>query len=139
MDRYLLDTNILVFLITDKTNDEICFEVREILKDFGSRLYASPVSIIERQQLQRIGKVHFRKNIKADDLVNILENDFYVSILPFTKQHSGTLLRLTVFHNDPSDHAIISHAITEKMTMVSSDKKFQEYTNQKLKFIYNKR
>ena len=42
-------------------------------------------------------------------------------------------------HRDPSDHVIISHAITEHMPLISSDTRFGYYRAQGLDFIYNKR
>lgn len=41
--------------------------------------------------------------------------------------------------HDPSDLIIIAHAITEGLTLVSSDRKFHFYRAQELDFIYNKR
>ena len=38
-------------------------------------------------------------------------------------------------HFDPSDHIIISHAITERMALMSSDQKFPFYRNQGLELI----
>ena len=38
-------------------------------------------------------------------------------------------------HRDPSDHVIISHAITEHLTLLSSDEKFPFYRNQGLDLI----
>jgi len=42
-------------------------------------------------------------------------------------------------HKDPFDHMIISHAITEQMTLVSSDTRFPFYRRQGLKLLYNER
>jgi PIN domain nuclease of toxin-antitoxin system len=36
---------------------------------------------------------------------------------------------------DPSDHIIIAHAITERLTLLSSDEKFPFYRNQGLELI----
>jgi PIN domain nuclease of toxin-antitoxin system len=40
---------------------------------------------------------------------------------------------------DPSDHLIISQAITEGIPLISSDRKFHFYTQQALDFVYNER
>ncbi|MBR1546426.1 MAG: hypothetical protein IJ633_06500 [Prevotella sp.] len=42
-------------------------------------------------------------------------------------------------HKDPSDHVIISHAITEKLPLVSSDTRFPFYKKQGLDLILNER
>ena len=41
-------------------------------------------------------------------------------------------------HYDPSDHMIISHAITNRMPLISEDEKFPFYRNQGLELIENK-
>jgi PIN domain nuclease of toxin-antitoxin system len=41
-------------------------------------------------------------------------------------------------HNDPSDHIIISHAITNRMALISADTRFPWYRNQGLELIENK-
>ena len=42
-------------------------------------------------------------------------------------------------HNDPSDHVIIAHAITEGLTLISSDEKFPFYVKQGLDLVLNKK
>ena len=42
-------------------------------------------------------------------------------------------------HNDPSDHIIISHAITERLPLISSDRRFEFYRKQGLDFVFNKK
>ena len=54
------------------------------------------------------------------------ENEVYVS--------SETLKE----HYDPSDHLIISHALTNRLTLISADGKFPYYRNQGLDLIENK-
>ena len=47
------------------------------------------------------------------------------------------LLDTTQDHKDPSCHFIIYQAITDKITLISSDQKFAFYQKQHLKFIFN--
>ncbi len=139
MNRYLLDTNILVYLLTGEI-DFISSKVSLILEDYSTKLFTSSISILELQQLFRIGKIK-PKQKSISDLVLALEEVFNINILPFGKFEITALAKLNVFpdHNDPFDHAIISHAISNKLILISSDKKFDKYTNQQLKFVYNKR
>jgi len=141
MERYLLDTNILVFMVSGES-DNISKDVQHILYDLNNQLYTSSVAVAELLQLYRLNKIQQKEKFKnASELVAVLEADFYITILPFSKEHISTLAKLNIAagHNDPSDHSIISHAITEKLTLVSSDKQFENYTKQKLKFAFNKR
>lgn len=74
-------------------------------------------------------------------MVKAIEDEFFIEILSFNKNHTKTLSKLQIAdgHNDPFDHSIISHAITDKLILISSDRAFENYTPQKLKFVFNKR
>jgi len=142
MERYLLDTNILVRLVTGE-HDRISLDVFSLIDDYDSQLYVSSVSVMELIQLHRIDKIDKkRKKFKfSEDMIKVIEKTFNITIKPFAREHTLTLSKLQVAdnHNDPLDHAIISHAITEKLILVSSDTKFKHYTPQKLNFVFNKR
>jgi len=140
MARYLLDTNILAFLISGNP-ENISHDVASILEDYGNQLYTSSVVVSELLQLYAIKKVRAKKYANAIEIHKAIENDFYIKIVPFTKEHTGVLAKLIRMdgHNDPFDHAIISHAIAEKLILISSDKKFKSYRNQELSFVFNKR
>ena len=136
--RYLLDTNILVFLLLDQ--EELCPEVHAIVDDYSNLLYTSSVCVVELLQLYRIGKIE-QVYKTAGDLLRALTNEIYVEILPFEKRHVKTLksLQVAAGHNDPFDHAIIAHAICDQLILISSDRKFEHYLTQKLDFVFNKR
>jgi len=139
-NRLFLDTNILVFLVT-KDAGELSSDVRNLISDYSCTLYASSVAILELLQLYRIGKIRFKKGQKIEDIFGIMENELGVSIVSFDAKHAKSLSNLYIVegHNDPFDHAIISHAIADRYTLVSSDSKFRHYKNQHLNFVYNKR
>ena len=75
-------------------------------------------------------------------MVNSIENDYYIQILPLEKEVMKTYSRLRINsamgHKDPSDHIIISHAITNRLPLISSDHKFPFYRKQGLDLIENK-
>jgi len=142
MNKYLLDTNILVFLISGEL-DNLSSDVSYIVDSYENQLYTSSVCIMELIQLYNVGRIERkRKKYKtALELIQSIEKDFSITTKPFAKEHTLTLSKLQIVdnHNDPFDHAIISHAITEKLVLVSSDTKFKHYTSQKLNFVFNKR
>ena len=90
MARFLLDTNIMVFLLS---------KIDSIQKDYGIRILQVDMEVMR------------------------------------------TMSKLTINeaqeHYDPSDHVIISHAITLKLPLISSDSKFPFYRAQGLDLIYN--
>lgn len=140
MAWYLLDTNILVFLITEE-DDELSREVDFILDDYYNQIETSSISMMELVQLCRIGKIKLKKGTKLDDLPDYIHDVLGISIVNFGKEHTKTLsnLEIAAGHKDPFDHSIISHAITDRYTLISSDGKFKDYEKQNLNFVYNKR
>lgn len=121
--------------------DKISQETQSILSDYNCQLYVSIIAVNELLQLWRIGKVKSKKFKSANDLIKSIETDLLIKIKPFSIQNLEVLSKLIVSenHNDPFDHAIISQAISDKLTLISSDTKFKRYTSQKLKFVFNRR
>jgi len=137
--RYLIDTNIFLYLTTDVTL--LSNVVRNILDDYENTLYISVESVKELILFYRKqkNKTKFWKN--EMEMILSIESDLNMKILSLKKEHLFTYAQLEINtaqdHKDPSDHIIISQAISEKMPLISSDKKFQFYTKQKLDFINN--
>lgn len=138
--RHLLDTNILVFLITGDL-DEISRDVNALLSDYENLFDTSSISVMELIQLHRVGKLTLKKGETIQGVINKLQVEAGIKIVSFEAKHTETLSKLEVIdgHNDPFDHAIISQAITDRYTLISSDSKFKHYKNQSLNFVFNKR
>ena len=132
--RYLIDTNILMFAISDK--DCLSKDVQSILYNYDNVLYISSSSIFEIVHLFQNGRVSAKVKTAKELLVTI-EKDFELKIIHTKKEHFETFAKLPMFtdHNDPIDRIIISQSITEKITLISSDAKFKLYKT--LDFIYN--
>ena len=137
--RYLIDTNIVLFVIFNE--ERLSKEVLDIIHDYEVSIYVSSESVKELVHLFHIGKIHTRKWKSASEIIHTIEQELGFSINYVRKEHLLTMARLELApkHNDPSDHIIIAQAITEKIPLISSDRKFEAYRKQKLNFIYNKR
>ncbi|MDR0866471.1 MAG: type II toxin-antitoxin system VapC family toxin [Candidatus Symbiothrix sp.] len=135
MARYLLDTNIVLFSMHEP--EELDRNVWNRLRDYNNIFYVSTVSIQEIIHLHKRNKIKTNWK-KAEDILSNIEA-LHFELLPVKREHLVTYARLstTEAHNDPYDHIIISQAITEKITLISSDQKFKEYAKQKLEFIFN--
>lgn len=74
-------------------------------------------------------------------MIDSIEKDGSIDILPVDMNVMETFANLQLNtaqdHKDPSDHVIISHAITLGMPLISSDKKFPFYKKQGLDLIEN--
>lgn len=133
--QYYLDTNILAFLLTNK--DSISRKVENILSNYENVLLTSSVCVMELIHLFQIGKLRKRNFDVSFVLDKIAE--FNITIKSVQEQHLQTMSELQFFqdHTDPNDRLIISQAITDKIPLISSDRKFSKY--QDLKFVFNER
>lgn len=140
--RLYLDTNILVFLLGEKKS--LDNNVLEILFDYSNTFYTSTVCVHEFIHLSQIGKISWKKQngkpFQAEDILASLQ-EMSIEILPITEKHLAVYASLPIIrdHRDPFDRLIITQAISDKATLVSSDLKFQWYEKYGLDFIQNNR
>lgn len=139
--RYLLDTNIVVYFTTDP--DLLSDDVFDLINESDAVLCTSAETIRELVVAYNNKGLGTKVWKSAEDMVKSIEEDFYIQILPLRKEHMLTYSRLkintTQGHKDPSDHVIISHAITEHLPLISSDTRFPFYRRQGLDLIFNEK
>ncbi len=135
--RYMLDTCSLIHLTQDY--ELLSHEVQNIIEDYENSLYVSMESIRELIIAYRCKGLGLKTWEKESDIINSIEDDFQINILPIQKEQMQTYANLEINtiqdHRDPSDHVIIAHAITNKMPLISCDRKFEFYTRQGLELI----
>lgn len=139
MNRYLLDTNIFVFFSQER--DRLSRDVAAILQDYDTALYMSVASVQELIVLLRLGKLKLRSWSTPEAFVRSLAFDYRITVVPVDFEVMKTYAALEVNrdedHNDPFDHVIISHALTMRVPVISSDRKFLYYRGQGLDLVYN--
>ena len=139
--RYLLDTNIFIYLSTD--HDKLDPNVYSILSEPETLMYISAESVRELIVAYNNKGWGNKKWKTAEDMVRSIEETHFVVILPIAKDVMQTYSRLrinqTMNHKDPSDHVIISHAMTLGIPLISSDTRFPYYTRQGLNLIFNEK
>ena len=142
--RAYLDTNILVFLF-QKNLGEISADTQELIDDCANILMTSTVCVQEFIRLCQIGKVYGEKKrqdnvVEADDILPWIEG-MDIKIVPTVERHLATLAGLPLYgdHRDPNDRLIIAQAITDRIPLISSDRKFAKYERYGLELIYNER
>jgi len=136
--RYLIDSNILILFIVD--TDQLTPEVKDIIYDYGNRIYVPSKCVEELMYLQQAEKIRVKRWKNADDILDHIEElDFGIKYT--AKEHLRTLAKLTLFpdHKDQTDRIAIAQAITEKIPLISSDRKFHNYIKHGLNFVFNKR
>lgn len=137
MTRLMLDTCVVVDMLLDF--DGLDRSVLALLEDPENALCASFETMRELVVLFNNKKIFSRHWQKAEDIIKYVEEDLEVEFLPLRRHVGYTYSRLQLNeeqdHRDPSDHVIIAHAITEHITLLSSDTRFWYYRNQGLELI----
>ena len=109
--RYLIDTNIFVYLALDI--EMLSRDVKAILEEPDTLLYISAESVRELIVGYRNKGLCSKRWKTVEAMVAAIENEFYVQILPVKKEHMETYARMEINeaqgHKDPSDHVIIAH------------------------------
>ena len=139
--RYLIDTCIFIHYATDR--ELLSRDVLALLQDYDTVVCMSAESIRELIIQHNNGKLVSKYWKTSEQMIDDVRNKYFIEILPLAEEHIRTYSRLSLNraqdHKDPSDHVIISHAITERIPLISDDSKFDYYEKQGLNLIVNKR
>ncbi len=138
--RYLLDTCVVMNMIAEP--DRLCPDVEALIDDYDNILCISAETLREmivafnnRGLVSKCWKT-------AGDMIQSLVEEYNLTVLPLKTEHMRTYAQLkindTMGHKDPSDHVIISQAITEHLPLISSDTRFPFYKEQGLDLIENR-
>ena len=134
MTRLLLDTCALIELITSSDTTDLNFW--DLLDDPETMAYASFETARELIVHFNDKRLLSKRWKTAKDMLIEIEQGYGIEFLPLRKDtaytYAGLLINEEQDHRDPSDHIIIAHAITEKLTLLSSDQKFSFYRKQGL-------
>lgn len=138
--RYLLDTCVVMNMIAEP--DRLCPDVEAIIDDYNN------VFCISAETLREMIVAFNNKGLvskcwkTASDMIQSLVDEYCLVVLPLNAEHMKTYARLLLNepmgHKDPSDHVIISQAITERLPLISSDTRFPYYRKQGLDLIENR-
>ncbi|OAV74885.1 PIN domain protein [Bacteroidales bacterium Barb7] len=141
MREYLLDTHILIWVLTD--DSRLDKNIREDIEYFQHPYFVSVESLREIVILQSLGKIAIHYNL--NEIVDFLAK-WQISIIPVEINHIKELEKLPVLtidgktHDDPFDRLLIAQAIANKYIIISSDRKFPFYTETcRLKLLINEK
>jgi len=132
MERYLLDTQVVLWLISG--NSRLPKNLRESIDYFEDQYAVSLDSIREIITLVQLGKL--KTPITVDKILKELEKAS-IALIHFDQSAAKALEKLPLFYNhmDPIDRSIIAQAIGQKYNLISSDQKFPIYRKFGLKLI----
>jgi PIN domain nuclease of toxin-antitoxin system len=118
--RLLIDTQSFLWFI--EADNRLPVSVRAVMEDIENRLVVSIVSFWEITIKLSLQKLSLSGNVETL-INNSILNGF--EILPVTPAHLITLSGLDFFHKDPFDRMIIAQAISENISVISSDGAFK--------------
>ena len=130
--RYLIDTNIFVYMASDP--EYLNRDIDAIIQEPETLLYISAESVRELIVAYRNKGLCSKRWKSAEAMIVAIEKEFYVKILPLNME-----INEAQGHKDPSDHVIIAHAITEHLPLISSDTRFGFYRSQGLDLVFNQK
>ena len=139
--RYLLDTHIFLYIAQD--NEYLDRNVMALLQDYDNTFYVSAETLRELVIGYNNRSFSTKRWKTCEELMKAVTEDLNINVLPLDEQVMQTYARLrrneAQGHKDPSDHVIISHAITLGIPLISSDTRFEFYRKQGLQLIFNKK
>lgn len=119
--RLLLDTHIFIWAVTD--SPKLSHEARrQILA--ADEVYVSAASIWEIAIKSGLGK------IEGDvvQMVSAIEGSGFLE-LPVTADHAARVADLPLHHRDPFDRLLVAQAMTEPLTLLTTDNVLSRYTD----------
>ena len=121
--RYLLDTHTLIWLFSN--NPQLSNQARSIITDESNELFVSIASIWEMTIKSSLGKLNL--TIPLSDLIaqKLIPSD--IQLLPIQLEHLAVLQILPFHHRDPFDRILIAQAISDRLTLLSTDAAFKSY------------
>ena len=124
--KVLLDTNVLLWLLYDDKK-KVSPEIRKLINDDSTKLYVSICSIWE-VEIKHLKKPELMP-INGDELFEAL-TDTDVQVLNVKYAYINQLKKIAEekIHYDPFDQMLIASAISEDLTIVTSDSQIVKYT-----------
>ena len=122
--KYLLDTQVVIWAL--ENNPKLSKSLKQTINDPAHDIFITVVSLWEIAIKRSIGKLDL--NYELEDIQSQITHG-QVKTLPITMKHLIAVesLEFVGKHRDPFDRLIVSQAIVEEMTLISSDPQFKNY------------
>jgi len=117
--NYLLDTHIFLWMLADP--NRIKPSARKIIENPAQAVFVSAVSGVEIESKRKLGKISAPDQLESEIEKRGLQE------LPFHYKHSPWLSKLPDIHQDPFDRMLIAQALSERMTLITHDRKILSY------------
>ena len=121
--NYLLDTHVLIWYL-NKNYEMISPNLLRTLQNPNNHIFISIASLWEITIKQNIGK--FKPDLEIKDIFSYIYKSSTI-LLNIEEKHLLEYRHLPLIHRDPFDRLIIATAISENLTLITHDRKIQEY------------
>ena len=121
--RLLLDTHVLLWWALDA--EMIPARVAEAIVDPGTDKLVSAITAMELATKARIGKLPEARPL-VDGFDDYLEQQGFDPLV-LTARHALRAGNMAGEHRDPFDRMLAAQALAENLTLVSSDKTFDQF------------
>ena len=122
MNGYLIDTHTAIWFFNG--SESLSQPANKIIRNLSNKVYLSIVSAWELAIKIGIGKLDFTG--KAAGFIRLAEEN-EIAIMPIKTTHLTILEDLPLIHRDPFDRLLISTAIAEQMTLITTDENIARY------------
>ena len=114
--------------------------VMSILEDYSNSFCVSSVVMRELILLHKEGKMKKSQYKTYKDFFLAIDS-LGINIMPVQRSNLFAYAELVpaAEHKDPNDHMIMAQSISDKIPVISSDRKFKLYEKQGLQLVFNKR
>jgi PIN domain nuclease of toxin-antitoxin system len=120
--KVLLDTHTLIWFT--EGSDRLSLRSKIEIEDLANERFISTVSLWEIVIKSSLDKLELKKSF-GEILQLVADND--ITIITVEVNHLHTLLKFNHHHKDPFDRLLIAQAITEGLTIITTDKHFSDY------------
>jgi PIN domain nuclease of toxin-antitoxin system len=122
--RFLLDTHVLLWWLFD--DHRLTVLARSIIRNPANTILISSASGWEISTKYRLGKLPHAEEV-VNDLPSLLRRA-RIDVLPITIEHALAAGALPGPHRDPFDRMLIAQGRIEKLSIVTSDAAFKQYS-----------
>jgi PIN domain nuclease of toxin-antitoxin system len=121
--RLLLDTHAFLWWVTD--DDRMSERAGELIADGANDVYFSAASAWEIAIKAGLGRIRLSEDAWSLTPQQLERNAFQA--LPIHVTHAVAVIALPDLHRDPFDRMLVAQAMSEGLTIVSSDPELARY------------
>ncbi len=124
MSRFLLDTHVLLWWLTD--DPRLGASARQTIADAQNEVFVSAATGWEVAIKRALGKLR-----APDELETEVKEEGFVP-LSITFRHAEQAGALPLLHRDPFDRVLIAQALAEDLILITNDERIKRYDVQTL-------